>query len=495
MKLISKIITGLIVFCQVFVLIPITHAKYTSGKKQMIMVSAYYSPLPNQRFYMRGSYAGDIRLNGRGTNGADGTEVYTGLLAAPRTYPFGTRIKIPGLGVGEVHDRGGAIIARKNYDRIDVWMGYGEVGLSRALNWGMRLVEGEVYYKSHQVQSGLSFSHISSTLPESVIQRLMRRRVTDVGQLQDPKVFNKPITKASSKIKIEELQEALISLGYYYGPITSKYDQKTTEAVLLFQLAEDVIPYKNATGAGYFGPRTRATLKKKLESYNTDIAKELNRLKENQGLLVPGLGKNTRGQIVTVLQRMLWELGYYEGRLTGRYDRRTIDAVFAFQKDHQILTSEWDSGAGYYGKKTHKALIAALDIKVKEIEKYPMQMQSWVPAKLNIPKIDNLTSRAKIERKPLHFSLKLIERKVVVKTQLKFTHDLELKDRGEDVARLQNILIKQGFLSAGLNTGYFGKQTEAALIKFQIKKGIVISKKASGAGRVGPKTRKILNTL
>ena len=68
------------------------------------------------------------------------------MLAAPKTYPFGTRVMIPGLGVGEVHDRGGAILARKGYDRIDVWMGRGEEGLSRALNWGARLVEGEVYF-------------------------------------------------------------------------------------------------------------------------------------------------------------------------------------------------------------------------------------------------------------------------------------------------------------------------------------------------------------
>ena len=30
---------------------------------QEVVVSAYYSPLPNQSFYMRGSYNADMKLN------------------------------------------------------------------------------------------------------------------------------------------------------------------------------------------------------------------------------------------------------------------------------------------------------------------------------------------------------------------------------------------------------------------------------------------------
>ncbi|MCK5471681.1 hypothetical protein KAI54_00645, partial [Candidatus Gracilibacteria bacterium] len=74
------------------------------------VISAYYSPLPNQRVYFRGSFEADKRLNGNGTNGADGTQVYPGMLAAPKSYPFGMKIEIPGLGVGAIHDRGGAIV-------------------------------------------------------------------------------------------------------------------------------------------------------------------------------------------------------------------------------------------------------------------------------------------------------------------------------------------------------------------------------------------------
>lgn len=61
--------------------------------------TAYYSPLEGQRAYVTGNLTAEKRLNGNGTNGADGTEVLFGMLAAPRTYPFGTKIYIPGLGL------------------------------------------------------------------------------------------------------------------------------------------------------------------------------------------------------------------------------------------------------------------------------------------------------------------------------------------------------------------------------------------------------------
>lgn len=63
-------------------------------KQQKFIVTAYYSPLPNQSYYMRGSYEADVVLNGRGTNGASGKEVYIGMLAAPKKYAFGTKIHL-----------------------------------------------------------------------------------------------------------------------------------------------------------------------------------------------------------------------------------------------------------------------------------------------------------------------------------------------------------------------------------------------------------------
>ena len=75
-----------------------------------LVATAYYSPLPGQKYYLRGNYEKEVILNGNGTHGASGKPVFTGMLAAPKSYRFGTRIWVDGLGTGSVEDRGGAIV-------------------------------------------------------------------------------------------------------------------------------------------------------------------------------------------------------------------------------------------------------------------------------------------------------------------------------------------------------------------------------------------------
>jgi len=52
-------------------------------------------------------------------------------------------------------------------------------------------------------------------------------------------------------------------------------------------------------------------------------------------------------------------------------------------------------------------------------------------------------------------------------SSFEFTKDLSIGMRGDDVVALQNILIKLGHLSEGSNSGYFGKATKQALVKYQ----------------------------
>jgi hypothetical protein len=57
-----------------------------------LIATAYYSPLPNQKYYLRNSLREELLLNGNGTHGASGKPVFNGMLAAPKTYDFGTKI-------------------------------------------------------------------------------------------------------------------------------------------------------------------------------------------------------------------------------------------------------------------------------------------------------------------------------------------------------------------------------------------------------------------
>lgn len=73
------------------------------------------------------------------------------------------------------------------------------------------------------------------------------------------------------------------------------------------------------------------------------------------------------------------------------------------------------------------------------------------------------------------------------------TRSLTLDDSGADVTALQNLLIAQGYLAAGYNTGYFGSLTLAALEKFQCAKGIICAgASVDGYGIYGPKSQAAL---
>ena len=129
----SGLLSGAIALGNSAFWIPESQAASFEPYQQTFIVTAYYSPLPGQSFYVTGSLAGDKRLNGNGTNGADGTPVYPGMIAAPSTYAFGTGVNCPGYIDGEIHDRGGAIVkagVRSNaHDRLDFWAGHGEEAL------------------------------------------------------------------------------------------------------------------------------------------------------------------------------------------------------------------------------------------------------------------------------------------------------------------------------------------------------------------------------
>jgi len=76
-----------------------------------------------------------------------------------------------------------------------------------------------------------------------------------------------------------------------------------------------------------------------------------------------------------------------------------------------------------------------------------------------------------------------------------FTQDLELGMHDQDVKRLQEFLKRLGFFPDIPTTYYYGPVTADSVKKFQLAKGIIISKDDSGAGRLGPKTRCFIGNM
>jgi peptidoglycan hydrolase-like protein with peptidoglycan-binding domain len=68
------------------------------------------------------------------------------------------------------------------------------------------------------------------------------------------------------------------------------------------------------------------------------------------------------------------------------------------------------------------------------------------------------------------------------------TRDIQLNDQGEDVRTLQQLLISKGYAIPAGVTGFFGTQTQQALIKFQQDNNITPAQ-----GYYGPVTSARLN--
>ena len=331
---------------------------------QDFVVSAYYSPLPNQSRYLRANYEAEIRLNGRGTNGADGTAVFDGMIAAPKSYSFGTKIEIPGLGIGAVHDRGGAIVEKQNYHRIDVWMGHGDVGLTRALNWGMQHITAKVYFDKNALDTNLNYHHISGVSPQATQAKKVQKKAD---------ILSKTLSEGMLDKQVVILKELLSSLGFFSLETQNNYfDSELEKAVIRFQIDQKILANNYDYGAGVVGLKTRAALEKIVKEKSLVVSSPQQQKEEVQVAIQRSLSKNSEGEDVKNLQMILSNMGYFYGAITGLYNKDTIDAVFLFQKDNNIVKGSADLGAGNFGPKTRKALQGLLAQRAIDMKNLPM---------------------------------------------------------------------------------------------------------------------------
>jgi hypothetical protein len=76
-----------------------------------------------------------------------------------------------------------------------------------------------------------------------------------------------------------------------------------------------------------------------------------------------------------------------------------------------------------------------------------------------------------------------------------FSNFLEFGMENDEIKKLQETLKGLGYFNLEYTTNYFGAITEEAVVQFQIDNGIVDSRESYGAGYVGPKTIKALNSF
>jgi len=332
-------------------LLPVmANAEEVKGEKRIFTITGYYSPLPRQDFYITGDYWSEIRLNGRGISGADGTPVYPGMIAAPKSYAFGTKISIPGLGTGQVNDRGGAIVEQgqrdlARHDRLDVWMGYGDEGLLRALSWGVQHLECELFSENSSIPVGMDFD-----IPPMLHQILDLPRRRNFGQ---------NLMVGMRGESIIALQKVLKILGFYEGWEDGVFGIETEKAVLAFQQKYFILEGEEDIGAGIFGPKTRDKLT--IELYRQEVEEKI-REAWDKFHFEDNLKKGNRNQAVLKLQQILVQEEFMSVSPTGYFGNQTKEALIKFQLANELIKSVNSNGAGEVGPLTRTKLNKILAI-------------------------------------------------------------------------------------------------------------------------------------
>ncbi len=405
---------------------------YERPFEQKFVVTAYYSPLPDQCCYFRGNYDEEIMFNGRGIMGADGTGVYPGMIAAPVTYGFGTRISLDGIGIGTVHDRGGRIIEwGDDAHRIDLWMGHGEEGLARALAWGVRTVKGTVYPVGTDAPDE-TWSLSAFDADSALLANLPKT---------DPVSVMSDVAFGERTYGVRSLQQALKDEGYFHDAVTGQFGPVTQEALRRF---------KAEYGLSGDGTSTDA-----MDAATLLAASEIK--ENNLPILFEGLQEGMEGSAVRQAQKLFRYLGFYRGRTDGVFDTDLREAVTRFQLETAIIASVTDIGAGRIGPSTRAAVLQRWKVQVVSLKAKKITVKSQVAEKV------------KEEALP---------QKLLAKG-----------DRGHVVRQLQSLLVDLGYLPDTDVTGTFGDRTEAALLQYQMDRSVITSAESKGAGVFGPATK------
>ncbi|WP_233269488.1 peptidoglycan-binding protein [Alteribacillus sp. YIM 98480] len=224
------------------------------------------------------------------------------------------------------------------------------------------------------------------------------------------------------KEEVKELQRQLHSLGYYNGEHNGYYGRQLKESVKKFQREE------NLAVDGIAGPQTFAALKS-VDTVNqptsdskSEVSQEEPDNKQTYSNTFKVLSSGDKNSDVSLLQRQLKDLGYYNKDITGIFGPMTEEAVRKFQKNNNLHVD------GMAGPKT-----------LNKIQNNPKNAQS-------------LKSDTEIEE--------------TNQNNDQISSELRYESRGQEVEALQAQLQQLGFLKME-PTGVYGEVTENAVKDFQ----------------------------
>lgn len=230
------------------------------------------------------------------------------------------------------------------------------------------------------------------------------------------------------------LQERLIELNYLSGVADGVFGTETQNALIAFQ---------NRNGLTADGTAGASTLKKLSGSCKAATATAA---PSSNGTLHEG----DSGEDVYNLQARLFELGYYNGRIDGRYSSETTAAVKAFQKANGL------SADGVAGSGTLSILYGDA----------PVSYNAYFGSSGNGASGGTTT---------------------VVPTPVPdMTTVIQWESEGDNVRQYQQRLVELGYLDSKSVTGKFNQKTVEATKAFQTMNDLKVD------GAAGPQSLKLI---
>ena len=246
---------------------------------------------------------------------------------------------------------------------------------------------------------------------------------------------------------VAQLQAKLKELGYYAGEITRRYDTATSAAVKAFQKTNSL------KADGLAGAETRKLLDSgtALPADATPVpaaTAEPTPTPEPVWKIPKSTVKNgSEGADAKTVQTRLKELGYYQGKVDGKFGRASMNALKNFQTNNGLKAD------GVAGKNTYEKLFSAAAVPYAVAE-------TATPVPAEIPKTSSSAT-----------------------TESTVWKTLRSGDSGTEVKQLQENLIQMGYLS-GKPDGKYGQSTVEAVKAFQKANNL------TSDGTAGPATLK-----
>ena len=246
---------------------------------------------------------------------------------------------------------------------------------------------------------------------------------------------------------VAQLQIGLKGLGYYTGEITRKYDSATSAAVKAFQKTNGL------KADGLAGAETR-----KLLDSGTALPADATPVPEVTAepthtpepvweIPKSTVKRGSEGADAKTVQTRLKELGYYQGKVDGKFGRASMNALKNFQTNNGLKAD------GVAGKNTYEKLFNASAVPYTVAE-------TVTPTPAEIPEATSTAT-----------------------TENSVWTTLRSGDSGTDVKQLQENLIQMGYLS-GTPDGKYGQSTVDAVKAFQKANNL------TSDGTAGPATLK-----